>query len=136
MSAPAGIEDHPLRRNRDFNLLWVGQVLSDVGGNASAIAFPLLALATTGSPVRAGIVGAAARLPDLVLSVPGGTRAILGENVLREHGVDDFDRGLAQMDGRYHQIILAILDVWLELLPELRTEDGMELLVKHAAVLD
>jgi hypothetical protein len=59
-----------------------------------------------------------------------------GENVLREHGVDDFDRGLAQMDGRYHQIILAILDVWLELLPELRTEDGMELLVKHAAVLD
>jgi MFS family permease len=72
MSAPAAIEDHPLRRNRDFNLLWVGQVLSDVGGNASAIAFPLLVLATTGSPVRAGIVGAAARLPDLVLSVPAG----------------------------------------------------------------
>src|ERR687883_379706 len=44
MSAPAAIEDHPLRRNRDFNLLWVGQVLSDVGGNASAVAFPLLVL--------------------------------------------------------------------------------------------
>lgn len=56
--------------------------------------------------------------------------------VLRDHGADDFDRGLAQMDGRYHQIILAITDVWLELLPELKTEDGMELLVKHAVNLD
>jgi hypothetical protein len=59
-----------------------------------------------------------------------------GENVLRDHGADDFDRGIDQMDGRYHEIILAITDVWLELLPELRTEDGMELLVKHAAELD
>ena len=50
MSAPAAIEDHPLRRNRDFNLLWVGQVVSDLGANISAIAFPLLVLATTGSP--------------------------------------------------------------------------------------
>jgi MFS family permease len=72
MSAPAAIDNRPLRRNRDFNLLWVGQVLSDLGGNASAIAFPLLVLATTGSPARAGIVAAAARLPDLVLSVPAG----------------------------------------------------------------
>ena len=57
MSVPAAIEDHPLRRNRDFNLLWVGQVVSDLGANVSAIAFPLLVLATTGSPVKAGIVG-------------------------------------------------------------------------------
>ena len=72
MSAPAAIEDHPLRRNRDFNLLWVGQVASDLGANVSAIAFPLLVLATTGSPVKAGIVAAARSLPDLVLSVPAG----------------------------------------------------------------
>ena len=63
MSAPAGTEDHPLRRNRDFNLLWVGQVASDLGANVSAIAFPLLVLATTGSPVRAGIVAAARSRP-------------------------------------------------------------------------
>src|SRR5438477_1881548 len=72
MSAPAAAEDHPLRRNRDFNLLWVGQVVSDLGGNVSAIAFPLLVLATTGSPAKAGIVAAARNLPDLVFSVPSG----------------------------------------------------------------
>jgi MFS family permease len=72
MSAPAATEDHPLRRNRDFNLLWVGQVVSDLGANVSAIAFPLLVLATTGSPLRAGIVAAARSVPDLVLSVPAG----------------------------------------------------------------
>src|SRR6478672_2714632 len=72
MSAPAGTEDHPLRRNRDFNLLWVGQVASELGANVAAIAFPLLVLATTGSPVMAGIVAAAGFLPDLVLAVPAG----------------------------------------------------------------
>src|SRR3954447_5845993 len=70
MSAPAAIEEHPLRRNRDFNLLWVGQVASELGAHVSAIAFPLLVLATTGSPVRAGIVAAAGTLADLVLAVP------------------------------------------------------------------
>jgi MFS family permease len=65
-------EERPLRRNRDFNLLWVGQVVSDLGANVSAIAFPLLVLATTGSPARAGIVAAAANLPLLVLAVPAG----------------------------------------------------------------
>src|SRR3954468_13485246 len=72
MSAPAAIEEHPLRRNRDFNLLWVGQAVSELGAHVAQIAFPLLVLATTGSPVRAGIVSAAATLPDLVLAVPAG----------------------------------------------------------------
>lgn len=72
MPAPAASADRPLRRNRDFNLLWVGQVVSDLGANVSAIAFPLLVLATTGSPLRAGIVAAARTVPDLVLSVPAG----------------------------------------------------------------
>src|SRR4051812_27773128 len=72
MSAPAATEDHPLRRNRDFNLLWVGQVVSDLGANISQVAFPLLVLTTTGSPAMAGIVAAARTLPDLVLAVPAG----------------------------------------------------------------
>jgi MFS family permease len=72
MSAPAATEDHPLRRNRDFNLLWVGQVGSDLGANISAIAFPLLVLATTGSPAMAGIVAAARSLPELLFAVPAG----------------------------------------------------------------
>jgi predicted MFS family arabinose efflux permease len=68
---PAG-DERPLRRNRDFNLLWVGQVVSDLGANVSAIAFPLLVLGTTGSPAQAGIVAAANNLPLLVLALPAG----------------------------------------------------------------
>jgi MFS family permease len=64
--------DAPLRRNRDFNLLLFGQVLSDLGGRVSGIAFPLLVLVTTGSPAKAGIVGAAGTLPLLVLTLPAG----------------------------------------------------------------
>lgn len=62
----------PLRRNRDFNLLWSGQVISDLGGRISGIAFPLLVLATTGSPAKAGVVAAAGSLPLLVLTLPAG----------------------------------------------------------------
>jgi predicted MFS family arabinose efflux permease len=68
----AAAEHRPLRRNRDFNLLWFGQVVSDLGANVSAIAFPLLVLETTGSPARAGIVAAANNLPLLVLALPAG----------------------------------------------------------------
>jgi hypothetical protein len=64
--------DAPLRRNRDFNLLWTGQVVSDLGGRVSGIAFPLLVLALTGSPARAGIVGFAGSLPLLLLTLPAG----------------------------------------------------------------
>ena len=47
----------PLRRNRDFMLLWSGQVVSALGSRVSSVAFPLLVLALTGSPSKAGIVG-------------------------------------------------------------------------------
>jgi predicted MFS family arabinose efflux permease len=47
-------------------------VLSDLGGRVSGIAFPLLVLGATGSPAKAGIVGAAGSLPLLVLTLPAG----------------------------------------------------------------
>jgi len=62
----------PLRRNRDFNLLWSGQVLSVLGAQISAIAFPLLVLALTHSPAKAGIVGFAEMLPMGLLMLPAG----------------------------------------------------------------
>jgi MFS family permease len=62
----------PLRKNRDFMLLWSGQVVSTVGSEVSALAFPLLVLATTQSPTRAGIVGFAQTLPNLFLYLPAG----------------------------------------------------------------
>jgi hypothetical protein len=50
------MSDTPLRRTRDFVLLQAGQLLSTAGANISRIAFPLLVLAVTGSPAKAGIV--------------------------------------------------------------------------------
>ncbi|GAB7046022.1 MFS transporter [Catenuloplanes indicus] len=62
----------PLWRNRDFALLWSGQVVSTLGARISATAMPLLVLALTGSPADAGLVGAAATLPYLIGHLPAG----------------------------------------------------------------
>ena len=53
----------PLRKNRDFVLLQVGQTLSTIGSESTGIAYPLLVLAVTHSPVQAGIVGFARVVP-------------------------------------------------------------------------
>ena len=53
----------PLRRNRDFVLLQVGQTLSTIGSESTGIAYPLLVLALTHSPVEAGVVGFARIVP-------------------------------------------------------------------------
>src|SRR6266540_6468540 len=53
-------------------LLLGGQVVSTVGTRVSAIAFPLLVLAQTRSPAKAGIVGFAQSLPYLLFFLPAG----------------------------------------------------------------
>jgi MFS family permease len=62
----------PLRRNRDFMVLWSSQVVSTVGTRVSSIAYPLLVLAVTHSAAKAGIVGFAQTLPFLLLYLPAG----------------------------------------------------------------
>lgn len=62
----------PLWKNRDFVLLWVGQTVSIIGSQISTIAFPLLVLALTNSPIQAGIVAAARTLPYLLFTLPAG----------------------------------------------------------------
>jgi MFS family permease len=62
----------PLRYNRDFTLLWGGQVISNLGAAISSTATPLLVLSTTGSPLDAGLVGAAGTLPHLIANLPAG----------------------------------------------------------------
>ena len=61
-----------LWRNRDFMLLWSGQVISTLGSTASGIVYPLLILELTHSPTAAGIAGALGALPYLILSLPVG----------------------------------------------------------------
>ncbi|MCX5193840.1 MFS transporter [Streptomyces sp. NBC_00249] len=68
-AAPAVV---PLRRNRDFSLLWGGAGLSLLAGRATAVAYPLTVLWFTGSPGDAGLVGTALLLPQLLVQLPGG----------------------------------------------------------------
>jgi len=70
---PGGLERVvPLRRNRDFQLLWGGQAVSVLGSQTSKIAYPLLVLAMTGSPAKAGISGFAAMLGYLLFPLLAG----------------------------------------------------------------
>ena len=61
-----------LWRNRDFMLLWSGQVVSTLGTESSSVVYPLLILALTNSPAMAGIAGALQSIPYLLLSLPAG----------------------------------------------------------------
>lgn len=61
-----------LWRNRDFMLLWGGQVVSTLGTESSSIVYPLLILAITNSPAAAGIASALQTLPYLLISLPAG----------------------------------------------------------------
>ncbi|HEU5363733.1 MAG TPA: MFS transporter [Gaiellaceae bacterium] len=65
----------PLRRNRNFQLLWIGQVLSDLGSQIGALAYPLLVLALTRSPAVAGLVGTVASLAAFAVRLPAGALA-------------------------------------------------------------
>jgi MFS family permease len=65
----------PLYRNRDFVLLQTGQLLSDVGREVTLLAYPLLVLAITGSPAKAGIVAFARLLAATVWALPAGLAA-------------------------------------------------------------
>jgi MFS family permease len=62
----------PLSRNRNYQLLWGSQVLSEFGFHASAIAFPLLVLALSGSAAASGLVLGAIATAQLVAGLPAG----------------------------------------------------------------
>jgi predicted MFS family arabinose efflux permease len=61
-----------LWKQRDYMLLWSGQVVSTLGSTASLIVYPLLILALTGSPAAAGVAGALRAAPYLLICLPAG----------------------------------------------------------------
>ena len=68
-------DEIPLSKNRDFQVVLVGQGLSSVGDAVTFTALPILVLALTGSGIAMGIVGALGTLPDLLLGLPAGAFA-------------------------------------------------------------
>jgi MFS family permease len=65
----------PLRRNVNFQMLWIGQVLSDLGSHVGSIAYPLLILALTHSPVIAGVVATVTASAAFLVRLPAGALA-------------------------------------------------------------
>lgn len=64
--------DVPLRRNRDFRLLWMGGVISQTGTEVTQIAFPLLILAVTGSAAFAGLLTSGELTVYALITLPAG----------------------------------------------------------------
>ncbi|MCA1603899.1 MAG: MFS transporter [Actinobacteria bacterium] len=62
----------PLSRNRNYQLLWGSQALSEFGGHVAGIAFPLLVLAITDSPAMVGLVLGASAAAPLLIGLPAG----------------------------------------------------------------
>ncbi len=62
----------PLWKQRNFLLLWSGQLASWLGTEISGIAMPLIVLALTGSPAQAGAVAAIRGLVYVVWAIPAG----------------------------------------------------------------
>lgn len=62
----------PIWRQRNYMLLWSGQIISSLGSGMSGFVLPLLILAITKSPLVAGIAGALYSLPYPLFSLPVG----------------------------------------------------------------
>jgi MFS family permease len=69
---PANPVIAPLSRNRNYRLLWVSQALSEFGGSAAGIAFPLLVLTVTHSPAMVGLMLATSAMASLLAGLPAG----------------------------------------------------------------
>jgi MFS family permease len=74
-AALPAIADAPLRGNRDFWVVLLGQGISSFGDAITNTALPILVLALTGSGFAMGIVGVLSTLPDLLLGLPAGAYA-------------------------------------------------------------
>jgi MFS transporter, ENTS family, enterobactin (siderophore) exporter len=74
-SASPAIPDAPLRGNRDFWVVLLGQGVSSFGDAITNTALPILVLALTGSGFAMGVVGVLSTLPDLVIGLPAGAYA-------------------------------------------------------------
>lgn len=133
----------PLRRNRDFTLLWSGELVSTLGSQMSLVAFPLLVLALTGSPAKAGVVGFAKTVPALLFYLPAGVlvdrhdrrRLMVASNALGAIALGSVPVGLALGHLPFAQIVVvAFVQGTVSALFSLTEQGALPLVVEPAQV--
>ncbi len=69
------VDLEPLRRDRDFRLLWLGQLISGVGRQVTVVALPYEVFVLTGTPLSIGVLAIVQLVPILVFALGGGAIA-------------------------------------------------------------
>jgi MFS family permease len=69
------LDTAPLRHDRDFRLLWLGQVLSGVGRQVTVVALPFQLYVLTGSTLAVGLLALVQLVPILAFALGGGAVA-------------------------------------------------------------
>ena len=65
----------PLRRDRDFRFLWIGQIISGVGRQVTVVALPFQLYVLTGSTLAVGLLALVQLVPILAFALGGGAVA-------------------------------------------------------------
>ncbi|MGQ0805534.1 MAG: MFS transporter [Actinomycetota bacterium] len=66
------VDTTPLRRHRDFRLLWTGELISQTGSQITLVAVFIQVFQLTGSSAAVGIIGLAQLGPLIVMTLLGG----------------------------------------------------------------
>ncbi|MFM2106891.1 MAG: hypothetical protein RL338_1923 [Chloroflexota bacterium] len=69
------VDVEPLRRDRDFRLLWIGQIVSGTGRQITAVALPYQLYVLTGSTLAVGLLAVVQLVPILAFALGGGAIA-------------------------------------------------------------
>jgi MFS family permease len=69
------VDVQPLRLDRDFRLLWLGQLISGAGRQVTAVALPFQLYVMTRNPLAVGLLALVQLVPILVFSLGGGAVA-------------------------------------------------------------
>ena len=92
----AAIDFGPLRRHRDYRLLWIGLAVSFFGSEIAYVAVPYQVYKLTGSTAVVGLLALVALVPLLLSAIVGGAFA---DAVDRRRMVRLTELGLAVMSG-------------------------------------